>query len=89
MISAIHSNRIHDYDASLRSIDLMGIWLGKAISDTSLAQSVHDEALRTMPNLPSLARGHLYKLTPLEVSRFNLHNTHLNQPAIDAVFGQY
>ncbi len=48
-----------------------------------------DKVLRTRPNLPSLARGHIYRMTLGEVARYKAHNTSLNPSAVDAVLRRY
>jgi len=77
---------------SLELLDSIGLALTEAYSDvnthTNPRQAAHDEVLRTRPNLPSLAKGHLYRMTLREVGRYQVHNTRLNPHAVNTILAQ-
>ncbi len=50
------------------------------------ASEAHDEVLRTRPNLPSLDRGDLYRMTPAEIHPIR---STLNPDTVDAYFSKY
>ncbi len=70
-------------------LNVIESWIGKEMQTFPSEEELHGEALRARPNLPSLARGYVYRMTLGEVARYKAHNTSLNPSAVDAVFSQY